>query len=202
MKEGRLGKNNAVRNIFSVVLIIILIAICLPKHSVSAFKSNPVPQSAPDQDYNIEAILINDINNRPIRVTPGNQVTYRLNDTDTFVIVTSYVVPFYSASLLISQYNTKIIPAADYWTTWQVCGIQLSRPILGVVGELYNRAYIAYWNPWRAVAPATFYQMDMSGTYAGPFHQWENLSQYSYPSLGTYFSYSGYVQASGVLKQL
>lgn len=88
---------------------------------------------------------------------------------------------------------------SSYWSTWQTCGVTLSRPLLGVVGKLVNRASVTYWNSWNSVAPATFYVMDMSGTYAAAMHQWTNLSQFAYPGLGTTFS-AGYVQASGTLR--
>lgn len=160
-----------------------------PIRSEAAGDGPPQPVRELSEMDQAQAIIVADLNQRSRGVAPGQSVLYCTEDLETCVQVTAEL-----------EYGKAGLqrPASAIWSVTQVCGINVY--VYGLhMATLKNRANVTYYQD-AARSPARFNWRDMSGTKTHLLgNTWQNLSQYSSPALGTKFTSSGHVQASGNL---
>jgi hypothetical protein len=136
-----------------------------------------------------QAIVIDHPNDRRQEVEIGEDVTYRIRNTDTFLRV-------FGETATGRAGMPAPVPGSVTYT--QVCGVNVYLAGLRVA-ELRNRANVTYFTG-QTRAPARFNWMDMKGTRTlSLLFTWSNLNQSSSPGLGVTFQTYGHTQASGNL---
>jgi len=137
-----------------------------------------------------DAILIDNINQRPVLVAPGSKQLYRLRGTKVYLEVTA-------ENLKQPALRSNTLASATTYT--QECGINVI--MYGIMfAKLRNRANVTYYTGY-TMAPARFNWMDMRGTRTTSiFAKWKGLGQYAYPALGHRFESYGYTQSYGNLE--
>jgi hypothetical protein len=180
----------------TLIVLLTIFSILSPAFSVSArHENNKKTNSSLSNEQMKNAIVISDLNDRHVLVKDGQDIIYRIKDTDTYIQIENKSSKFLPESGLSTLNAGHASPAS--FQTWQQCGVNVY-VLGGWVAGLSNRAMV-YYRGDTAIAPAQFLAYDMSGTNTIPFFTWNGLSQSSVPAKNITFN-SGYVQANGTLQ--
>ena len=179
-----------------LIVLLTIFSIINPAFSVSAKDgNNEKSDSSLSNEQMKNAIVISDLNERNVLVEDGQNIIYRIKDTDTYIQIENESSKFLPVSGVSIVSAGHMSPAS--FQTWQQCGVNVY-VLGGWVAGLSNRAMV-YYSGDTAKAPAQFLAYEMSGTDTIPFFTWNGLSQSSVPAKNITFN-SGYVQANGTLQ--
>lgn len=173
-----------------IALIAMLLLVSSPVSASDLIEMGQSSLSLSEREIS-NAVVISDINERPVVLRPGEDVLYYLEGDDVYVKA-------YSRSYGMPQIKSIFSLRPEVWIYTQECGYLIYwRGIGRPRAKLVNRVNVAY-DQWFTGAPAMFRWADMRGTNTSYFlWSWSSLDQRLSPGLGQHFNSIGSSTATG-----